>query len=63
MTGAVQVVQTAAYRAFYDLIACALETHNPERAARRVEEARDYLPQADVNRLVAELEVDYYEFT
>ncbi|WP_414444622.1 hypothetical protein [Burkholderia sp. 22PA0106] len=57
------MLQIAAYRAFYDLIACALETHNPERANQRVAEAREYMPQADVNRLVSELEGDYYEFT
>ncbi|KWO18384.1 hypothetical protein WM27_21095 [Burkholderia ubonensis] len=56
-------INQAAYNAFYDLAACALETHNPERAVQRVIEARDYLPQADVNRLVRELEADYYEFT
>lgn len=55
-------INQAAYNAFYDLAACALETHNPERAAQRVIEARDYLPQSDVNRLVKELEADYYEF-
>lgn len=63
LSGATAVLNAASYRAFYDLIACALETHNPERAARRVEEAGMYLPQADINRLVAELEADYYEFT
>ncbi|KWH13411.1 hypothetical protein WT58_04340 [Burkholderia territorii] len=56
-------ISQAAYNAFYDLAACALETHNPERAAQRIMEARDYLPQADVNRLVRELESVYYEFT
>ncbi|MET3214271.1 UNVERIFIED_ORG: hypothetical protein ABIC48_002015 [Burkholderia territorii] len=56
-------INQAAYCAFYDLVACALETHNPERAARRIIEARDYLPQSEVNRLVTELEADYYEFT
>ncbi|VWC96318.1 hypothetical protein BCO18175_03735 [Burkholderia contaminans] len=56
-------INQAAYNAFYDLAACALETHNPERAAQRIIEARDYLPQADVKRLVRELEMDYYEFT
>ncbi|WP_122654878.1 hypothetical protein [Burkholderia pseudomallei] len=55
-------ITRAAYNAFYDLAACALETHNPKRAALRIAEARDYLPQADVNRLVRELEADYYEF-
>lgn len=56
-------IHQAAYNAFYDLAACALETHNPERANTWIAEARDYLPQADVNRLVRELEADYYEFT
>ncbi|CAB3798803.1 hypothetical protein LMG28138_04528 [Pararobbsia alpina] len=60
---AADTIRVGAYRAFYNLIACALETHNPERAGQRVFEARDYLPQADVNRLVTELEADYYEFT
>ena len=57
------VIRTAAYRALYDLIACSLETHNPERAAKYVREAADYLPQAEINVLVRELEANYYEFT
>ncbi|AIO69396.1 hypothetical protein [Burkholderia oklahomensis] len=56
-------INQAAYNAFYDLTACALETHNQERAAQRIIESRNYLPQADVNRLVRALEADYYEFT
>lgn len=63
VTAIPNLVTASAYRAFYDLVACALETHNPERAADRVREARDYLPQSEVNRLVKELESDYYEFT
>lgn len=63
MTGAADVIRVGAYRAFYDLAAMALETHNPGKAADRVIEARDYLPQSEVNKLVAELEADYYEFT
>lgn len=63
VTAIPNLISSPAYRAFYDLAACALETHNPERAADRIREARDYLPQSDVNRLVRELESDYYEFT
>ena len=63
MTEAADVIRTASYRAFYDLIACSLETHNPERAAKYVREAADYLPQTDANQLVVELEAEYYEFT
>ncbi|OMW05558.1 hypothetical protein AQ801_27715 [Burkholderia pseudomallei] len=40
-----------------------LETDNPERAAQRIVEAQDYLPHADVNRLVRDPEADYCEFT
>lgn len=58
-----KVIHTATYNVFYNLIAIALETHNPERANQRVAEAREVLPQAELNRLVRELEADYYEFT
>jgi hypothetical protein len=51
-----------AYRAFYDLISIALMTHNPRRARERVYEAREYLPQIELHKLVRELESDYYEF-
>lgn len=56
-------INRAAYNAFYDLIACALETHNPRMALQRVAEAREYLPQSELNALVRELEAGYYEFT
>jgi hypothetical protein len=56
-------VTRASRNAFYDLIACALETHNPRMALQRVAEAREYLPQIELNLLVCELEADYYEFT
>lgn len=56
-------ITRASYNAFYDLIACALETHNPRMALQRVAEAREYLPQIELNLLVRELEADYYEFT
>lgn len=58
----IKTVNQASYNAFYNLIAISLETHNPERANQYVAEARDYLPQSDLNRLVKELESDYYEF-
>jgi len=57
------VLIRASYNAFYDLIACALETHNPRMALQRVAEAREYLPQTEINALVRELETDYYEFS
>lgn len=44
-------------------ISYCLETHNVEQAARVLCEGRLYLPQAELNQLVAELESDYYEFT
>lgn len=56
-------IRVGAYRAFYDLIACALETHNPERAANRVIEARGYMEPQEIKKLVAELESEYYQFT
>lgn len=52
----------SSYRAFYDLIACALLTGNTRGARERVYEAREYLPQIELHKLVQELEADYYEF-
>lgn len=62
MTGVADVIRVGAYRAFYDLIAIALITANTRQARERVYEAREYLPQIELHRLVQELEADYYEF-
>jgi hypothetical protein len=44
-------------------ISYCLETHNVEQAARILCEGHLYLPQAELNDLVADLESSYYEFT
>lgn len=44
-------------------ITVCLITHNVDEAARILCEGRLYVPQADLNQLVAELESEYYEFT
>jgi hypothetical protein len=44
-------------------ITACLITHNVEEAGRRLCEGQLYLPQAELNQLVAELESEYYEFT
>jgi hypothetical protein len=62
LTGAADVIRVGAYRAFYDLIAIALMTGNTRRARERVYEAREYLPQIELQKLVQELESDYHEF-
>jgi hypothetical protein len=62
MSRALDVLTIGAYRAFYDLIAIALITGNTRRARERVMEAREYLPQIELHKLVQELEHDYYEF-
>jgi hypothetical protein len=56
------VLNIGAYRAFYDLISIALMTGNTRRARERVYEAREYLPQIELHKLVQELEADYFEF-
>jgi hypothetical protein len=57
------VVNNAAYNAFYNLIAISLETHNVERAGDYMRSARFSLSIQDANRLERELTADYYEFT
>ncbi|MGA3972391.1 hypothetical protein ACI2VT_16415 [Ralstonia nicotianae] len=58
-----QAVRSAAYDAHYNRIACALETHNVERAGTYLLEAREQLTTAEAGRLERELTDDYYEFT
>lgn len=62
MSAVSDVLTVGAYRAFYDLIAIALMTGNTRRARERVYEAREYLPQIELHKLVRELERDYFEF-
>lgn len=57
------LTRVASRRAFYDLIACALETGNTRKALERLAEAHEYMPSYEVNLLARELEADYYEFT
>lgn len=62
MSVVAEVLRVSSYRAFYDLIACALLTGNTRGARERVYEAREYLPQIELHKLVQELEFDFYEF-
>jgi len=62
MSAVAAVINKASYRAFHDLISIALITGNTRRARERVYEAREYLPQIELQNLVQELERDYYEF-
>jgi hypothetical protein len=57
-----QLLLSASYGAFYDLIAIALECGDTRTARSRVMEAAEYLPLIELHALVRELEADYYEF-
>jgi len=57
------VIRSAMYNAFYDLIAIALETGNTERAGDHMRDAYEQLSPEESERLEKELTADYYEFT
>jgi Tfp pilus assembly protein PilF len=56
-------IAEASYNAFYNLVACALETGNKERAGDYLLAAYEHLPELEAERMERELTKDYYEFT